>query len=59
MNQVSANSENPSHSCFRENYEYSFGVVVFESAPQLDCRFVVSAKHLLANVNYIRDTVLT
>lgn len=27
--------------------------------PGLDCRFADSAKHLLANVNYIRDTVLT
>lgn len=32
VNQVSVNSENPSHSSFRENYEYGFGVV-FESAP--------------------------
>lgn len=59
VNQVSVNSENPLHSRFRENYEYGFGVVVFESAPRLDCRFAGSAKHLLANVNYIRDTVLT
>lgn len=33
VNQVSVNSENPLHSSFRENYEYGFGVVVFESAP--------------------------
>lgn len=33
VNQVSVNSENPSHSSFRENYEYGFGGVVFESAP--------------------------
>lgn len=32
VNQVSVNSENPSHSSFRENYEYGFAVVVFESA---------------------------
>lgn len=59
MNQVFVNSENPSHSSCGENYDYGFAAVVFESAPELDCRFVSSAKHLLANVNYIRDTART
>lgn len=47
---MSVNSENPLHSSFRENYEYGFGVVMFESAFGPDCRFVVPVKHLLANV---------
>lgn len=33
------------------------GAVVFQSARRLDCRFAGRAKHLLANVNYTRDTV--
>lgn len=59
VNQVSADSENPSHSSCGENYDYGFAAVVFESAPEPDCRFASSAKHLLANVNYIRDTART
>lgn len=53
--QVSVNSADPLHSTFRGNYEYAFGVVMFESAPRPDCRFAGSAKHLFAKVNYIRE----
>lgn len=59
MNQVSADYENPSHSSCGENYDHGFAAVVFESAPEPDCRFASAAKHLLANVNYIRDTART
>lgn len=33
VDQVSVNSADPLHSTFRGNYEYAFGVVMFESAP--------------------------
>lgn len=33
VDQVSVNCADPLHSTFRGNYEYSFGVVMFESAP--------------------------
>lgn len=56
VNQVSADSEDPSHSSCGENYDYGFAAVVFQSAPEPDCRFASSTKHLLANVNYIPDT---
>ena len=59
VNQVSADSKNPSHSSCGVNYDYGFAAVVFESAPEPDCRFASSAKHLLANVNYMRDRAQT